>query len=60
MSINQTDTQVVEEKTVIDEDQLTSVYGMDPSDPHHANLLRELRMIKRSDPELYRKIVNLD
>ncbi len=56
----QTTDAVIEEKTVIDEDQLISVYGMDPADPGHADMLRELRMLKRSDPELYRRIINLD
>lgn len=53
---------VVEEKAVLpeEEEQLTAIYGMDPSDPGYAERMRELRVLKRSDPELFRKIVNMD
>ena len=52
--------QVIEERALPDEDQITSIYGMEPSDPQHAEMLRELRMLRKSDPDLYRKIINLD
>lgn len=41
-------------------EEITSIYGMDPSEPGHAEMIEELRVLRRADPGLYRKIVNLD
>ena len=41
-------------------DDVNSIYGMDPSEPGHAEMMEELRVLRRADPALYRKIVNLD
>lgn len=52
---------VVEEKAkknvLPEEEEVGSCYGMDPADE---DARRELRILKRSDPELYRKIMNMD
>lgn len=55
-------TDVVEEKTtkttvLPEEEEVGSCYGMDPADE---SARRDLRILKRSDPELYRKIMNMD
>ncbi len=50
----------LEEKATPNMEEITSIYGMDPSEPGHAEMIEELRVLRRADPGLYRKIVNLD
>lgn len=49
----------VEEKALPVEtiDTISSVFGMDNLD---ADMQRKLRILRKADPELYRKITNLD
>lgn len=47
------------EKSVAPEqlEDLNSIYGMENMD---ADMQRKLRILRKADPELYRKIANLD
>lgn len=39
---------------------LPNVYGLNPNNPTDQNGLKEIELIRQYNPELYRKIINLD
>lgn len=60
---NQPAQKVVEEPKELPDDNfddLPPLYATDKNDPKNFAFLRELRRIRKSDPSLYRKIINMD
>lgn len=41
------------------DDQDENIYGLDASSPDYAKMQKRLKILKRSDPTLYRKITGL-
>lgn len=51
---------IVEKKVLPEEEESFSFYGIDPSSNEHDAMSKEMRILKRADPDLYRRIMNLD
>lgn len=52
---------IVEKKVLPEEEEdHYSFYGIDPSSNEHDAMSKEMRILKRADPDLYRRIMNLD
>lgn len=54
------ETAIIQELKVPDDDSIPPLYATDPNDPKNDAFFTELKNLKRTNPQLYKKIISMN